>query len=49
MKYKTLEELREAHRIKALAHYNKVKDDPEYKERRKAIRRKSYLKLKDQK
>lgn len=48
MKYNTLEELREAHRIKALAYYNKVKDDPEFKKKRKDIRRKSYLKKKNQ-
>ena len=35
IKYKTLEELREANRKRALKYYNKIKDTEEYKEKKR--------------
>lgn len=43
IKYNTLEEVREAARRRAMKYYNKVKDTPEYKEKK----RKAYLKRKN--
>lgn len=48
MKYTTLEQLRKAHRIQALKYYNKVKDDPEYKEKRSKRDKARYAKKKNQ-
>ena len=46
MKYTTLEEVREAARKRALKYYNKVKDDPEYKEKRNKRNKERYARLK---
>lgn len=46
MKYNTLEELRGAHRIKALRYYHRVKDDPEFKEKRSKRDKERYAKKK---
>lgn len=48
MKYTTLEQLRKAHRTQALRHYYKVKDDPEFKEKRRKRDKARYAKKKNQ-
>lgn len=48
MKYKTLEEVRAAARKRAMKYYNKVKDDPEYKEKRNKRNKERYERIKNQ-
>ena len=45
MKPQTLEEYRANARVRALKHYNKVKDDPEFKKKRRERDRLRYKKI----